>query len=205
MEKAFTKSYQVKCEALISAYKEIAEVEHKEKMKDLKIVLEYMQENYVDHEKETDEKMEKLKKRCDCYEKMLPENICYNEYFYCHGIWLEGEGPKRCEKCEERWCNDCEDEHKEYQQDSEESKVSSSSEEEENNKKENKENVLIFLSKCNFILRATKKMSEMSVLEEKNERMKVLLNQVIFNVKNAKQNDLMSATIAIVIIKKWYA
>ena len=40
------------------------------------LLLEYMQENYLKHEKETDEKMLKLKKKCERYQKMLPDNIC---------------------------------------------------------------------------------------------------------------------------------
>ena len=78
-------------------------------------VLEYMQENYVKQEKETDEKILKLKKKCKRYQKMLPDNICYDKCYGCHGIWFEGKGPKRCEQCKERWCNDCEGEHKDYE------------------------------------------------------------------------------------------
>ena len=66
------------------------------------------------HEKETDENMLKLKKKCERYQKMLPDNICYDECYGCHGIWFEGKGHKRCEQCIERWCNDCEGEHKDY-------------------------------------------------------------------------------------------
>ena len=82
MEETFI-YYQVNYKALIEDYKKIVEVENKEKMKDLKIVLGSMQENYVNYEKETDEKMLKLKKIFERYQKMLPDNICYDECYCC--------------------------------------------------------------------------------------------------------------------------
>ena len=30
------------------------------------------------------------------YRQMLPDNNCFEQCFYCHGIWFEGKGPKRC-------------------------------------------------------------------------------------------------------------
>ena len=99
MEETFQKHYQLKCRTLIEDYKRIVEVENKEKMNEYIYVLEYMQENYMKQEKETDEKMLKLKKKCECYQKMLPDNVCYDKCYGCHGIWFEGKGPKRCEQC----------------------------------------------------------------------------------------------------------
>ena len=80
-----------------------------------------IEEEYGDHEIKTDEKMEKLKKRCDRYEKMLPNNICYEGCYYCYGTWYEGKGPKRCKECNERWCEDCEEGHKKFHHEESES------------------------------------------------------------------------------------
>ena len=50
----------------------------------MKIVLKYMQENYVNHEKdEANEKTLKLKKKFKRYQKMLPDYICYDKYYCC--------------------------------------------------------------------------------------------------------------------------
>ena len=54
-------------------------------MKDMKFLLDNMQENYVKHEKNIDENMLKVKKKCERYQKILPDNTCYDECYCCQG------------------------------------------------------------------------------------------------------------------------